>query len=359
MSATRQHVSRSALDNVSSHRHRRSPDPYTPSTFRESIVHTRRNDFTDNIIRERPPVPLAAGAYALASLQKHKAIPLQLQDELTAPNRTGLSDALKASIEALSGMSIDDVRIHYNSARPAHVGALAFAQGSDIHVAPGQEQHVPHEAWHVVQQRQGRVPVTAQLKGVSVNDDPVLEREADIMGKRAARDAMDSLRSPGGSSASRVLSGPVQMKCEACTKKDGEIQTRQAPAFSTAPIVDMPLQMSGRKNVKAKSKYDSDSKESESSSSKRGGPNSIEHHGCYSNDNCTSFLNKLKYCHNCKESGGSHVKWSGSNAAGHTVAFCFKCNDLGIHEADQKKTISDAINKNLAAQSAAAGLAAR
>ncbi|MEL6127089.1 MAG: DUF4157 domain-containing protein, partial [Pseudomonadota bacterium] len=37
---------------------------------------------------------------------------------------------------------------------------MAYAQGSNIHLGPGQDQHLPHEAWHVVQQRQGRVPTT-------------------------------------------------------------------------------------------------------------------------------------------------------------------------------------------------------
>ena len=68
---------------------------------------------------------------------------------------------------------------------PAAVGALAYAQGSDIHLAPGQERHLPHEAWHVVQQRQDRVRPTASAGGVAINDDAALEQEADAMGARA------------------------------------------------------------------------------------------------------------------------------------------------------------------------------
>ncbi|HAP61901.1 MAG TPA: hypothetical protein DCR93_21180, partial [Cytophagales bacterium] len=36
--------------------------------------------------------------------------------------------------------------------------------GTDIHLAPGQQKHLPHEAWHVVQQKQGRVKPTLQPK---------------------------------------------------------------------------------------------------------------------------------------------------------------------------------------------------
>lgn len=103
-----------------------------------------------------------------------------------APNRTGLPDGLKAGVEALSGISLDHVRVHYNSGRPAQLNAHAYAQGGDIHLAPGQRQHLPHEAWHAVQQAQGRVKPTMQMKGsVPVNDDAALEHEADVMGAQA------------------------------------------------------------------------------------------------------------------------------------------------------------------------------
>jgi hypothetical protein len=111
--------------------------------------------------------------------------PAQRQAGAAAPNRTGLPDGLKSGIESLSGLSMDGVRVHYNSAQPAQLNALAYAQGTDIHVAPGQEQHLPHEAWHVVQQAQGRVQPTLQAQGVNINDDRSLESEADAMGARA------------------------------------------------------------------------------------------------------------------------------------------------------------------------------
>lgn len=102
------------------------------------------------------------------------------------PNNTGLPNQLKTGIESLSGMSMDHVKVHFNSGKPAQLNAHAYAQGSDIHVAPGQEKHLPHEAWHVVQQAQGRVKPTMQMKaGVPVNDDAGLEREADVMGEKA------------------------------------------------------------------------------------------------------------------------------------------------------------------------------
>ena len=103
-----------------------------------------------------------------------------------APNKTGLPDNLKAGVESLSGVSLNNVKVHYNSPRPAQLNALAYAQGTDIHVAAGQQKHLPHEAWHIAQQSQGRVKPTTQTKGVAINDDSHLEREADVMGAKAA-----------------------------------------------------------------------------------------------------------------------------------------------------------------------------
>ncbi len=98
------------------------------------------------------------------------------------PNQTGLPDNLKSGMENLSGMSLDHVRVHRNSAKPAAVQAHAYAQGNEIHLAGGQEHHLPHELGHVVQQLQGRVKPTISVGGAAVNDDARLESEATAMG---------------------------------------------------------------------------------------------------------------------------------------------------------------------------------
>ncbi len=115
--------------------------------------------------------------------------------EAATSSGSGLPPQLKNGVESLSGMSMDHVQVHYNSAKPAQLNALAYAQGSDIHVGPGQEQHLPHEAWHVVQQAQGRVQTTKQLKaGIAINDDKGLEHEADVMGAKALRSSGSTLQ---------------------------------------------------------------------------------------------------------------------------------------------------------------------
>jgi hypothetical protein len=119
------------------------------------------------------------------------SVPVQRKE-----NKTGMPDGLKSGIESLSGMAMDDVKVHYNSDKPADMQAHAYAQGSDIHLAPGQEQHLPHEAWHVVQQRQGRVQPTTQVGGAAVNDDAGLEGEADRMGSKALQMKADDAPAP-------------------------------------------------------------------------------------------------------------------------------------------------------------------
>lgn len=130
--------------------------------------------------------------HAMAAHSPQAARTAQLQAMANGPaarrqdNATGLPDRLKAGMAALSGISLDDVKLHRNSARPAQLQAHAYAQGSNIYLAPGQERHLPHEAWHVVQQKQGRVRATLQMKGgIGINDSAALEREADVMGAKA------------------------------------------------------------------------------------------------------------------------------------------------------------------------------
>ncbi len=123
-----------------------------------------------------------AVAHQVGGLVQRKEDPIQTQKE---SNKTGMPDNLKSGIESLSGMDMSDVRVHYNSPKPMQMNAHAYAQGNQIHLGSGQEKHLPHEAWHVVQQRQGRVQPTTQFQGQAINDDPGLEREADVMGNKA------------------------------------------------------------------------------------------------------------------------------------------------------------------------------
>jgi hypothetical protein len=123
---------------------------------------------------------------SLPKVMADHSSPAKQQSIQKKENNTGLPDDLKSGIENLSGYSMDDVKVHYDSDKPAQMFAHAYAQGADIHIASGQEKYLPHEAWHVVQQKQGRVKPMIQLKGkLNVNDSPGLEKEADAMATEA------------------------------------------------------------------------------------------------------------------------------------------------------------------------------
>jgi Domain of unknown function (DUF4157) len=147
----------------------------------------------DKRSHDRPSLEPASRSSALQSKaasgprqQQQQQKIAQLQESAPDTNRTGLPETLKSGIEALSGMDMSGVRVHRNSDKPAALQAHAYAQGSDIHLGPGQEKHLPHEAWHVVQQAQGRVPATKYSRsGPALNDSPQLEVEATRMGHRA------------------------------------------------------------------------------------------------------------------------------------------------------------------------------
>ncbi len=140
--------------------------------------------------------------------QETSSAPIQAKEAETA-NKTGLPDRLKTGIETLSGYSMDDVKVHYNSAQPAKIQAYAYAQGTDIHIAPGQEKHLPHEAWHIVQQKQGRVKPTHLSNGVPINNDRALETEADFMVKKAAGSSQRTKRTINNSGEKVVSRVPA------------------------------------------------------------------------------------------------------------------------------------------------------
>ena len=153
-------------------------------------------------------------------------------------NNTGLPDQLKNGVESLSGMSMDHVKVHYNSDKPAQLNAHAYAQGSDIHLAPGQEKHLPHEAWHVVQQAQGRVKPTMQMKaGVSVNDNAGLEGEADVMGAKAMAlksNRSEALQLRNALNLNRNFPPLVQRQTEITYTKDTQFDYYSTPALRAA-----------------------------------------------------------------------------------------------------------------------------
>lgn len=119
---------------------------------------------------------------------------------------------LRQALEHLSGYDLSDTRVHYDSPLPELVGARAFACGTTIYLQTGAAAALPHEAWHVVQQLQGRVQATRSLEvaaqDLGINDQEELEQEADRMGARAARLARSGAPLPSRASLRTGSVGP-------------------------------------------------------------------------------------------------------------------------------------------------------
>lgn len=100
-------------------------------------------------------------------------------------DKTGIPRRMKKGFEHSSGFSFDDVRVHYNSEKPAQLHAHAYTQGNEVYVAPGQEKHLPHELGHVVQQKSDMVKPTGEIGGLPLNDDEAMENSADMIAENA------------------------------------------------------------------------------------------------------------------------------------------------------------------------------
>jgi hypothetical protein len=161
--------------------------------------HARGNDVGPDAAHE-----VAAPGKRTLAMALPTATPIQAAGLTAGPDEpvqlppAGGGAALPADVrgkmEGAFGADFSQVRVH-EGAHVGQLGALAYTQGTDIHFAPGHYQPASqagqellgHELTHVVQQSQGRVAATRQAKGVGINDDTGLEREADEMGARAAR----------------------------------------------------------------------------------------------------------------------------------------------------------------------------
>ena len=214
------------------------PAPAQRKTAEETLQGEVPEKLPLQAARTLPEKARAAGALQRCVGNRRTA---QLLQAAAPPG--GLPQQLKHGVEALSGVAMDDVRVHHNSAKPAQLNALAYAQGTDIHLAPGQDKHLPHEAWHAAQQKQGRVKHSAQMAGHPVNTDPTLEREADTMGARAA--AYSGASGGIGAAATEIgtaaLGGTVVQMTTNIFYKEGKLKWKTKEVGGTTKEQDVGL----------------------------------------------------------------------------------------------------------------------
>ena len=144
-------------------------------------------------IQRKHKLPIQAKQHPI---QRKYKTPIQAkQHPVQRQSKAGTSDVksneaqIKHNVSVLKGRDVTQAKVHYNSGEPAKVNAAAYAQGMNVHLAPGQDHLMGHELTHVAQQMGGEVNAGKQANNglVNINDDPKLEREADEIGAKASQ----------------------------------------------------------------------------------------------------------------------------------------------------------------------------
>ncbi len=166
----------------------------------ENPVAFKMNDL-QRISGNRAVQRMMSGGTAQRTVMEEEKLQMKFAAPPVQRKGEGMPEPVRAKMEQTFGTDFSDVRVHTGT-QAEQVGALAYAQGNDIHFATGQynpetskgQELLGHELAHIVQQKQGRVKPTTEVNGVAVNDDPSLEREADQWGTKAAQTKLDSAR---------------------------------------------------------------------------------------------------------------------------------------------------------------------
>ena len=169
--------------------------PYQSPQSNLSPIQTKQSGLTPYVTKEGSKGPIQA-----------KQRPVQRSQQASQSSGNLNEDQIKTNVSSLMGTDVSDARVHYNSSKPAQLKAVAYAQDNDVYMSSGKGQNndiLGHELAHNAQNKQGRVAATVQRKGVDINDSPVLEKEADVIGAQAA-----SMQTPAQMKA--VSSTPTQ-----------------------------------------------------------------------------------------------------------------------------------------------------
>lgn len=136
---------------------------------------------------------------------QHKAVQFRLLEpvqkkgdippfELTAQRKSGgmINGITATENENVKQLTNGQVDLHasgakvqetsQNDPRLKNVGARSLAAGGQALI--GDKRDRGHEIWHLAQQAQRRVQPTTTVNGQAVNDNPALEKEADVMGAK-------------------------------------------------------------------------------------------------------------------------------------------------------------------------------
>lgn len=170
---------------------------------KDSSINEQENNTSDlsslNLLDQSPEAMQARHLQEIADNSSETIEMLKWQDQISSQdqkkvkNETGIPDDLKLKMEQLSGYDLSDVKVYYNSPKPAEVGALAYTEGTNIYIGPGQEEYLEHELWHVIQQKKGEAKATIEVNGKKIDDRSNKEDEADKMAKEVQSVSLENI----------------------------------------------------------------------------------------------------------------------------------------------------------------------
>lgn len=145
-----------------------------------------------------------AGTAKLSTAHAWETSAQRANVDSTSEGGRPLPAALQVKMGRSLGFDFSAIRIFPNSPAATDACALALTRGSAIHFAPGHyapeaeqgQAIIGHELAHAAQQRLGLVRSTKKQGGLTVSDDAALERDATLMGTRAARGGSAGMRAP-------------------------------------------------------------------------------------------------------------------------------------------------------------------
>ncbi len=135
---------------------------------------------------------------ATSPLTKQAPSPIS-KPAIAPPIQRQLGEPLFDQLQESFGMDFSGVKIFEDSRQATELNAKAYAQGNEVHFAPGQfapgtqegKHLIGHEFAHVVQQRMGMVTSGSLLmKNEVINESHALEQEADRLGERFANNTL-------------------------------------------------------------------------------------------------------------------------------------------------------------------------
>ncbi|MCP5047243.1 MAG: DUF4157 domain-containing protein, partial [bacterium] len=116
-----------------------SPEPGAGASRCYDIASSPRQAAQAKVLKRLFPEPVQRKEEELkAECTLQKAAREEKVSDTGSSSGSGIPESVQTRMEKVLNTGLSDVKVHTNSSKASEVGALAFTQGSDIHVAPGQ-----------------------------------------------------------------------------------------------------------------------------------------------------------------------------------------------------------------------------